>query len=250
MNEKNISKNILEAIKSVGIKPKPKWQFLIKDWVIWIFFAITIFIGSLATSIIIYMVKNNDWDLYGRLGYLFFFRTLPYFWIIILVIFVFLAYYNFKHTKGGYRHKFYIILLAAIIISFLLGTLFYFSGFGRKIETRMQKSLPLYHKMFIKRMSEHRRQELLQPDKGILAGTVIIDDRIDNFELEDFSGKVWTVLFSEALIHGLRQIELGAELMIVGQKIDESTFRAERIRPWFSPDMMHYRPMMKEKILF
>ena len=246
---KSISKNVLEKIKSAGIKPRPKWQFLLKDYLIWIFFGLTIFIGSMATSVIIYMVRNNNWDLYGRLGHLFFLKTLPYFWIAILVIFVLLAYYNFKLTKGGYRYRFYIIILVAVIISFLLGTIFYTVGFAKRVEMRMQKSVPLYHKVFIKGVAEKGYLDLLKPGKGLVAGTVT--DRDDSgFVMEDFSGKVWNILSEDAESRGPIEIEEGIELMVVGEMINETTYMAQQIRPWFNPDLTRHKPFMKEKPFF
>ena len=86
MTEENIAKKVLEQIKSKGILPKPRWRFLLKDYLIWLFFGLTIIVGSLASSIIIFMVRSNDWDLYNRLHLPFFLKTLPYFWIIIFFI--------------------------------------------------------------------------------------------------------------------------------------------------------------------
>ena len=237
MTEENIAKKVLEQIKSKGILPKPRWRFLLKDYLIWLFFGLTIIVGSLASSIIIFMVRSNDWDLYNRLHLPFFLKTLPYFWIIILLVFVFLAYYNFKHTKSGYRHRFYVILLAAVFLSFFFGFIFHLLRGGEAVEYRFQRAMPFYRQVFSRPNFEHRLQAWSQPELGLLMGEVISVETPDNFELEDFGGKFWTVFNNEGIIYRRPfTLKQGVRLRAIGEIIDESNFKAFEVRPDLPPE--------------
>ena len=60
MEKENISKQVLEKIKDKKIKPKSKWEFLLKDYVWWFLGILALNIGGLAFSVIIYFLVNND----------------------------------------------------------------------------------------------------------------------------------------------------------------------------------------------
>ena len=83
----DLSKNVLKKIKEDKIEPKPKWIFSLRDLAFWAIFAISLVLGSISTSLIIFILRSNDWDLYKRLGhglFKFVLITLPYFWLIFL----------------------------------------------------------------------------------------------------------------------------------------------------------------------
>ena len=115
--DKNFDSNILERIKEDNLKPKPKWTFLFKDSVIWFFGALSLVFGALGVSVIIYLLKNNDWSLYNKLSgsFLeFILLTMPYFWILFLAIFILVIKYNIQHTKKGYKYSLPIIVFSII----------------------------------------------------------------------------------------------------------------------------------------
>ena len=101
MSEK-ITKKVLEKIKKEEIKPEAKWKFLLKDYFVWALFALSIIVGALAVSVIIFGIKISDWGMYDKLAggpVKFLIMTLSYFWLLIFVAFISVAYYNLKHTK-------------------------------------------------------------------------------------------------------------------------------------------------------
>jgi len=246
MTGENLVKKVLDKIKSGGIKPKPKWQFLLKDWLIWLFFVLTIVFGGLAFSATIFLVRINDWDLYGRLPIPFFLKTLPFFWIIIVLIFIGLAYYNFKHTQSGYRYRFWVIVSAAVFLSFFAGTIFHFLRLGELVEYRFQRAMPFYHNIIMRPSFEHQMDAWSNPERGFLAGQVVSVYAPDNFELEDFGGQVWTVFNREGIKRRFEfELSQGVWLKALGEEIDESNFQAVEIRPWLGP-MEFNMPVMKE----
>ena len=88
LEDKDFNQNILEKIKAEKISPKPKWQFLLKNSLIWTLGAFSLILGAISTSLVFYMMTGEDSGI-GRgpnvLEALFF--VIPFFWIICLTIF-------------------------------------------------------------------------------------------------------------------------------------------------------------------
>ena len=77
-------------------------------------------IGGFSFGVIIYLIQNKDWDLYAEMNESFasfVLLSLPYLWFVLLALFFIIAYFNFKHTKSGYKFKLYYVLLISIILS-------------------------------------------------------------------------------------------------------------------------------------
>ncbi len=237
MKNKNISQEILETIKEKKITPKPKWQFLFKNYFIWAITGIFLIIGGLSAAVIIYMIDNNDWDLYQQasdslLGFIF--ATLPYFWILFLILFVFIADYNFRQTKGGYRYGLTKIILSTVLFSLILGFLFYNIGLARTID-RVFNDIPIYE-----RIMEHRHQIWMQPNRGLLVGQVLSARDENNFILKDLNGEDWQVFCCRDMVIE-EKLEKGLKIRAIGQEKENNNFEALKIMP-----LIGRKWMMKE----
>jgi uncharacterized membrane protein YidH (DUF202 family) len=223
---KNIAEQVLDTIKNKHLKPKPKWEFAVKNYLLWIITAISLLIGGFAFAVIIYMMTNNDWHLYRQasssfLG--FFFITLPYLWIIFLIIFAVFAHYNLRHTKKGYKLKLPVVLSSVIVMSILLGLLFYNIGLAETIDNTFSSKVPYY-----KTLMKHRVDLWNQPDKGILIGTIYEVHSESGFALKDIKGNIWQVSYATK-----DQMPLvpNIPIKLLGEKTGEMTFKANIIRP-------------------
>ncbi len=221
----DLSVKILETIKEEKITPKPRWTFLLKNYVIWIMCAIALFIGGLATSATIFMIRNNDWDLHRQMGhslFKFIFITLPYFWILFLITFIFIAYYNFKHTKGGYRYRVPVIATTCLVISMFMGIVFYNSGVGHALDRVFSEKMPIYNSFM------NRRQQIwMQPEKGFLEGRVLEVSEKDVFLLEDIKRNPWRVSNEDKNAH---TVEVGSFVKVIGSKTGDFEFKAMELR--------------------
>lgn len=247
MSSYNIAKRILEKIKEQGLHPKPKWHFRLKSVFLWFIFAIVVIVGGMAVSVIVFMAKNSDWDLFSRFGSMFILETLPYFWLIILAMFSILAYIDFKQTKEGYRFHFYTVFSGAIGLSLVLGFIFYAGGFGQAMEFRMQRSFPLYNRFFVERPVVRKMQVWFQPERGLLIGTVVSLNPPRDFKMQDFFDKVWLVRTSDFSIMPPFPINEGDILKIIGEKINNDIFDAVEIRPWIDPHQFTKPTNLKER---
>ncbi|MFA6307287.1 MAG: hypothetical protein WCS88_01135 [Patescibacteria group bacterium] len=226
MSETNITQEILDKIKDT--KPKPRWQFLLKNYIVWCLASISLIISSLAFSVILYMLIDNDWDVYSRIsGSLleFIFLTLPYFWLMFLGILILVTYYNFRHTKNGYRFSLSKIFLAGLGINILLGTFFYNFGMAQAIDNIVAQRAFFYNEVI------NRRQHIWsRVDDGLLGGVVrAIED--EYIEIEDMQGNIWMIKHFNTTTPNFLNLKIGQPIRIIGQKLDSQNFEMHILLP-------------------
>jgi cellobiose-specific phosphotransferase system component IIC len=222
---KKMSNKIMDKIKKEQIKPVPKWEFLLKDSLVWGAFALTILIGAIAVSISIFQIQTADWEFARHLSSSrpgFFFKNMPYFWIITFAAFIFLADYNYRHTKNGYKHSLTTVIIANLIISVVLGFALFGAGAARAIDKGLLEKVPPYAKV----MHEQRLQAWANSN-NLLAGQ--ITQVSSNIIVVDFNNKEWTVILPEEFDKNLHE---GMTIRSIGEKVSDDTFQAQRIEPW------------------
>lgn len=228
---KDLSKNILDHIERESIRPSSKWKFLLKNDAVWAAFVLAVLVGSVSVSAILYLIVDHDWDVYPQLekgAGEYVLLSLPYAWIAALALFSALAYYNYKHTKSGYKHKAYVIVLGSVVVSVVIGSAMYAAGFGSKIDRAFAQKMPLYEKALF-----HRTLIWQNDDYGLLAGEIVeIED--EKIELEDLRGKGWIVIYSEAHLPPEFELEEGLRVKLIGE-VEDDVFLAKEIRPFFNP---------------
>lgn len=233
MTELNLSQKVLEKIKEKHIKPKPRWQFTAKNIAVWLLGLLALIFGGFATSVVIYMLVNNDWDVYEHIsGSLpeFVFITMPYYWLVFMIIFIGAANYYLKHTKKGYRYKLRTIVLALFLSSTFLGILFYNVGMGKAIDEVFTKSVPFYSDMM-----GHRKGLWNMPDKGRIAGEIISVVDGNTFKLKGVDGLEWSIVMKDVITSSEQIIIVGNRVKVMGDKLDERTFEAYIVRPMGIP---------------
>lgn len=244
--EKNLGKDVLEKIKEKKIKPKPKWMFSLRDIGFWVIFSISLILGSISTSLIIFILRNNDWDLHSKLGHgllQFIFITLPYFWLIFLVFFLIISYYNLRKTKSGYKYNPLLIVLINILISMILGSILYICGLGAKLEDSLENKIAPYGKMF------YQRHEMWdKPEKGLIGGKIIIFKDNNNFKIVSLEQKEWNIFSEDPIVAPRLVLREGEKVKIIGEKIDEDIFEAEEIRPFMNKRMFFERNRLEMRI--
>jgi len=230
----DLIKKTLAAIKQQDITPTPRWQFLLKDYLVWTGAGITLALGSLAVPVIIHMLVANDWDVYvylnGSLGQ-FILLTLPYFWMIFLLLFIALAYYNIRHTKGGYRYGMLYISIGSIAVSFVLGAALYGAGLGQVIDETLAQNVPFYEEW-----ARPRHWLWLQNKHGLLAGTIVEIRDDTHFNLMDFRNKNWEVSYRMPVMHQpLPFMQNGIRIRAIGRRVDDTHFDARLLAPFNPP---------------
>ncbi len=222
MLNKNFDQELLGKIKEKKIIPK--WHFLLKDYVVWFFGVLSLIIGSLSFSVIIYLAKFNDWEAYNQIGesfLSFIFLTLPYFWILFLIFFMAIVYYNIKHTKRGYRYSLFAILFGNIVVSILFGAIFFRAGVGQAIDDVLGARAPFYSEVINRQM-----YFWCQVNEGRLAGIVLEIKDDNNFILIDIHQRKWAIAHN---IEVISKIKIKNPVRLIGEKIDDNTFKARQV---------------------
>jgi hypothetical protein len=229
----NISQKIAKKINKEKIAPLPRWRFLLKNDLIWIAAGISAIFGSIIASIIIHVVLNRDWFVYlgpHRLPTPHLLTDLPVIWLIILILTIFIAYYNVEHSKTGYRYSPYLIVLGSLLFSVVFGAFFNFAGFGARLEAGVARELPIYKSV------ENRADELWkEPGEGHLGGQITtLGD--NNLELEDLQNKIWHVDTTNAHCFCGILLKVNQKVKIIGTETGENQFKAEDIYCWLGPN--------------
>ena len=194
----DLSKKIVEAIKERNISPTPKWHFMAKECSVWTFGVALVIIGSLAFSVVLFLIVNNDWEIHEAihesfLGFIF--LSLPYFWLLLLGLFIIATEYNIRHTKKGYTYSLSHIVVVILIANVAGGTILYNAGFAEAFDAKLLQKSPHYYNQIVGK--RHHRWE--SPEQGRLAGRV---QRVDpkSIILQDIKGNEWEVIISDSRI--------------------------------------------------
>lgn len=220
-------RELLGKIKEKQLTPMPKWQFLLKNYVVWGAGLISLLIGAAAISVVIYISRYNDWGIYKQIGDSaagFILLTMPYFWLIFLTLFIFIMYYNIKHTDKGYRYPVPAILTGAIAATVLLGVLFYGAGLGQAIDDVLGQKAPFYDRMINPRINYWSR-----PGEGRLTGLIISRPNENEIVLVDRSRREWKVFIKSDKLESGVDIQAGKPICLLGRKISKNEFKAEQI---------------------
>jgi len=218
---------ILEKIKEEKLKPKARWTFLLKDYVIWAFGFVSLIIGSLSIAVLIYLIGNNDWSIYSEISdslLEFIILTLPYYWFLFLAIFIVVINYNIKHTKKGYKYSLPVIITASVLASMFLGIIFSSAGLGSAIDDVFAENV-VYYDRFINptiNIWDH-------PEDGRLAGLIVAQVDDCQYYLVDIRQNEWLINMVEVEQNECDKVEVGRPIKMLGTQEGDFYFVVEKI---------------------
>ena len=235
---KDISKNVLNKIKTEKVKPRSLSYFVLRRSIIWLLFILSILIGSIAWGIIYYQLKNVDWEpchhfKYGVVGYTL--VIIPYLWLLFLACLTLVAIFYFRKTKKGYKYSTLKVVLLSTILSLCGGVLSYNIGLSSWMEMECHKNLPYYGSLACGmnyKNSHYKEKVWMSIDKGLLAGTITKTLSDEKLSLEDLDGNMWTIEIEDSFQCKWMEIKKGLEVKIIGEQTGQNIFRAEQIKPY------------------
>lgn len=233
MHESKLNQSILEKIAHEEIKPHTKWYFIIKDALIWLMVAMSVFLGAISFSLILYILINNDWQLYMHIQsslLLFTILTLPYLWILLLLFWLLCGFVQFKHTKKGYTFKHSTIIGMALIVSGIIGLGLFAAGMPNKVDDSLSRTSDFYNKHV-----NPKSLRWVQPEQGRLAGVITHLEKPEIFQIRDFTGDNWVIIVEQrqtARPVFMTPVRVDMRVKMVGHQINEDTFRADIVGPW------------------
>lgn len=224
-----LSEKVLSTIEQDHLTPQPRWKFQAKNYGMWMAFGLSVFLGSVAFAVMMERIVKGDWDMYAYLdrGFVaFVLLLLPYAWIVSLVVFGVLAYYNCRHTKCGYRYAPYVVVLLSIGTSLVVGEILFISGTGRKVDRILVRSIPFYQQI---KMQE-RRDIWMHPERGLLMGEVMEISEGGTMLIRDVRGNVWRINKGIDHVSIPHPSEQRSILKIIGENVQGREFNAHDIR--------------------
>jgi len=152
----------------------------------------------------------------------FVFHILPYFWLLVLLLAMGLAYREVKRMRRGYKLPLLFVSVGYIAITFIIGGVIYASGLAATLE-ESSANLPMYTLV-----SGHRRI-WTETNNGLLAGKVVkIDGSV--LTITDLKGQNWMVTIGTDDL--LATSTLNRSLKFIGTQTGPDTFTATEVRPW------------------
>lgn len=215
----DIKDKIIQNIKDKDIKPTPKIYFIIKNIIFWSFWLLCVVIGSMAMSAIIFLIQTSGWEMRGYAAdslFEFTMKILPYFWIVLFLMFITVGYLFFKNVKGVYRYKIENVIAFTLLLSIILGIGLSKAQMGMILDRAFEKRMPIYHEMRANQMKIWNK-----PEKGVLIGEVKIVNP-DHFIL-GCGCKDWNVYGEPSMGY--------INIQVFGERINETDFHAVKIIP-------------------
>jgi hypothetical protein len=188
MNEE-LTNKILDRIDADQIVPLPRWRFLLLNGFFWFFAVLSVFIGGLAVGTTIFLFIDHQQHGFGEASHeaLELLLMVPFLWIIVLALFVGIAWTSIVHTRRGYQYRLGAIIAASMALSIILGSVLHLAGLGKMTHEYLNE-MPLYNSAIY-----DSRDAWSRPALGRLAGIVTVVQGNDHFSVIDFSGRIWDV---------------------------------------------------------
>ncbi|MDD4900835.1 MAG: hypothetical protein PHS62_01825 [Patescibacteria group bacterium] len=227
--DKNFGQELLNKIDNQHLQPKPRWQFLLKNYIVWLLGALSLVLGSVTMALVLYMLRYDELDVYRRAGGQIWNEALlivPLFWLVCLILFILFVFYDFKLTKKGYRYSLVAVLSIIILTSVILGGAFHLLGVGKIVDDALGRRAPFYDRIMNPGINFWS-----QPTAGRLVGVITQQTNADEYLLLDGSGIRWAVLTAGAKRDRRAQIIIGLPARFLGEAQDDHYFRAEEILP-------------------
>jgi len=254
----DISKHVMNQIKDEGIKPRPRWQFILMSVLLVLCFVGAIVTGGIVMGLIMLKLFSTQWDFVsfaGEKGLPNILDVLPLIWMALLVFVLLISVWAFEHTEHGYKYKPALIMIGAILLSTALGAVLYFTQGADLVDELLQATLPPYQAM-----EEMMEAKFDLPERGILPGHVVVVESATAMQLEDFRDHLWHVELDQTslvpLKHDFADLDEGMTVFVIGEKQDEDNFIAQTIRkkgllppPQFLRDRLHKRFMNNHPLL-
>ena len=152
--------------------------------------------------------------------------TLPYLWIIFLVLLINIIQQGIKHTNKGYKLNPIMLLSITIILSSILGTLLFYNGIGYQIDNILNNNSPRIHKLM-----NHHARTWSRPNKGFLSGEIIEIYSNSKFNIIDLNKKNWVIMLHEEYSRNPHNLFVGQRIRILGKPKNNKTFMAWKIMP-------------------
>lgn len=218
--KKPLKDTLFERIEKEQVCPHSRLFFQSRELAVWLLWLASVVIGSLAVAVSVFMVTHLQYELYEVTHenfFTFLVEVLPYLWIIVFALMVYVAIYNLKHTKYGYRYPVPVILLSSIVMSFAGGSALQFFGFGYVVDRTLGHQVSMYTSI------DKLEKRLWQmPEDGRLVGKQVFStlSPTSTVVFEDTIGQRWRMDVSELQSRDIELLASEKPVRLLGKAED------------------------------
>jgi len=230
MSNNNLSKKILQKIEESKIVPKTRIHFVAEEVAVWIVAIIPISVGVFSVATIIFRIVNIGPAVtapHEHFEIILFTQLIPFLWVITLILFGFLAYFNLKYTKHGYRYRVSTLIGVVVTLSIVFGVLLYALGMGYLLDHTASRYVPSYRDA-----GEVNAGVWLAPGQGRIVGKIVSRQGNQQIILNDFEGQNWKVDISDISLQKQKLMNIAQPIRLLGTEGNNYTFVACDVLPW------------------
>ena len=213
-----VQNKVLETIKKKRMRPASELVIALKNITVWFIWTLILIFTALLFSKLLFVLSNNGVeDLHYITGSkaVFLWVSLPLTTVVLISIFAYLAYLQFKHTEGGYKIPWVRITFINILLIVSIGVGFFITGIGYTAEYYLAK---------FKREEVHMKlfKAWNNPKEGRLAGELLPVDQ-DTLSLLSIDNKTYVIDISGV---SETQIPINTPVRVIGKELEDATFYA------------------------
>lgn len=244
----SIKDRVFLTIKNKQVEPKSKYVFWFTNGMVWTLWLLTVLLGALATSVLLFTSTYRYYDIYEAMhdNFLtFFVQALPLLWILTLLILMALAIGGLRATRRGYKLSPLMIGGSSVGLSLLLGFTSSLFGFGLTVDQTLGAYAPMYYSQ-----AEREAAMWQQPEEGRLLGRYVDTTNPDLVLFIDETGVEWQMDVAE-----LRRIDrdilaTADKVRVLGVQLDgtEAMFYACGVLTWMIDDKHSRKELQQQRL--
>jgi hypothetical protein len=221
---------ILERIRAQHLKPLSKGYFKARNTAFWSLVATFIAALGVGFGMIIYSIRSTDLALLAKLELTTSQKVLfsfPIFWILACATVAVIAFINLRKTRQGYKVSARQFAVIAVLVAVGAGSILYALNVAQYLSNVASNTIPLYDTVVAPNTNRW-----LDPDHGLLSGTIRSRDSDESFTVRDAESALWYVTGTGILIPNGYRMQGGERIKIIGKRTGDDTFTAREIYPW------------------
>jgi len=225
-NHNSIKDQVLSKIEEGQTKMKPKWHFALHTALFIVGVVVVLLLALYIASFSLFILDESDlWFVpsFGFAGLCLFLKSLPWFLIAIVLVFLILLHILVRHYAFAYQRP--LLYSALAIIIFVIGgsLVIHYIGLHEGISAYSQKhQLPFAHPLY---------EKLGHPKNKQVYPGIIIEIREQDFSLQNRWHEVYEVYITTSthFPYGARFM-IGDEVIVIGEEIEDDKIEAFGIR--------------------
>ena len=234
----NISDKVIKQIKDDDVKMRSKWIFVAEKLGMESGVLLSILIGIIMLSFVLYVVEKNgafEFTEFGFGGWLVVFDNIPYDLVIIAIVFFIIANYIIRQFDFSYRKHFYLISCGVIFFIMIAGLGLMWSGVSHSMFDKISGA------KILSKVYENKITNVPSGEKAVVGKVVKISP--NSLLLQTPQGKIIEVKFTQKIEHPMDlKYGQGQMVKIFGSKNGE-VFRAQIIRVVKPGQSKYFREM-------